>query len=404
MEAGMRLLRHFNRHGSSVLFLGTVFLLAASACGQLRIVSFNTANNGDNGSNISPRAGMDVVLEAIGDELVNGIARPIDILALQEQRSAASTTQQIVDLLNGIYGAGTYDRGTVNPNTFGGGRVGVIYNTQTVELLGQTPVSNTSSNGAARQPMRYQFRPVGYGAQADFYVYSNHYKASTGATNESRRDVEATAVRANADALGQGAHIIFAGDYNIQTSSEAMYQTLLSSGNGQAFDPINTPGNWHNSSALRHTHTQSPYNPSNNIPELISGGLDDRFDFQLVSAEFLDSDGLAYIPGSYHAFGNNGSHSLNDYIDDSSNTALPHQCSGRVVGRQRSSSCGRGLPAAGQDGSCGRQCSDACARRGAVRPVHSRHECGRCHDHQWSRYAELHGDHQRRPEWYDPGF
>jgi hypothetical protein len=35
--------------------------------------------------------------------------------------------------------------------------------------------------------------------------------------------------------------------------------------------------------------------------------LDDRFDFQLVTGEFLDGEGLNYIPDSYHAFGNNGS-------------------------------------------------------------------------------------------------
>ena len=35
--------------------------------------------------------------------------------------------------------------------------------------------------------------------------------------------------------------------------------------------------------------------------------MDDRFDFQLVSGELLDSEGLSYIPGTYHTFGNNGS-------------------------------------------------------------------------------------------------
>jgi hypothetical protein len=36
--------------------------------------------------------------------------------------------------------------------------------------------------------------------------------------------------------------------------------------------------------------------------------MDDRFDFQLVTGEFLDAEGLSYIPNSYHAFGNNGTH------------------------------------------------------------------------------------------------
>ena len=49
------------------------------------------------------------------------------------------------------------------------------------------------------------------------------------------------------------------------------------------------------------------------------GGMDDRFDFQLVTGEFLDGAGLSYISGSYHAFGNNGS-TFNDDINIGSNT------------------------------------------------------------------------------------
>ena len=56
---------------------------------------------------------------------------------------------------------------------------------------------------------------------------------------------------------------------------------------------------------------------------MISGGVDDRFDFLLSSGELLDNEGLSYINGSYRAFGNNGSHSLNDFINDNSNTAQP---------------------------------------------------------------------------------
>ncbi len=304
-------------------FAAMAVFFGSPATAQLRIVTFNTANNGDSPTNAAPRAGMDVVLQAIGDQLVGGIAKPIDVLSLQEQRSAATTTQQIVDILNGIYGAGTYARGVATPATTGGGRVALIYNTQTVQLLQESPISSTNINGAARQPMRYKLRPVGYGQEADFYLYANHYKSSTGATNENRRQVEAAATRANADGFGQGTSIIYTGDFNIQSSAEAMYQTLLGSGAGQAFDPLNRPGTWHNSSSLRVTHTQSPYNPSNNDPDLISGGMDDRFDFQLVTGELLDNEGMSYLSGSYRAFGNNGSHALNDYINDSSNTALP---------------------------------------------------------------------------------
>jgi hypothetical protein len=54
--------------------------------------------------------------------------------------------------------------------------------------------------------------------------------------------VEAQQGRADADALGPGVPIIYTGDFNSESSNEAALQTLLGSGNGQAFDPINRLG------------------------------------------------------------------------------------------------------------------------------------------------------------------
>jgi len=152
-----------------LVFLGVclVTLIARhEAVAQLRIVDYNTT--------AGPRAGFDVVVEAIGSELVGGIAKPIDVLAVQEQSSSATTTQGIVDLLNGIYGAGVYGRATLDGGTNGAGRPGLVYNTTTVELIEQIAFGTLSTSAQARQTLRYRLRPVGYEASADFYVYSNH--------------------------------------------------------------------------------------------------------------------------------------------------------------------------------------------------------------------------------------
>jgi hypothetical protein len=77
--------------------------LGQVAHAQLRVVTYNTTGG--------PNAGLATVLEAIGQEIVNGFAKPIDVLAVQEQTSSATTTQAIVDLLNAIYGPETYARG-----------------------------------------------------------------------------------------------------------------------------------------------------------------------------------------------------------------------------------------------------------------------------------------------------
>lgn len=279
----------------------TSLVVASGYCrAQLRIVSWNTAGG--------PREGIGDILAAIGNESVNGVSRPIDVLSLQEQSSFITTTQAIVDELNAIYGAGTYVQGLVDGDTSGAGRPGLIYNIQTVALLDTVAFGTVDTSAQARQTLRYE---LGAG-NTSFYLYSNHYKASTGSTNENRRLVEATAVRADADALGDGTNIIYTGDFNIRSSTEASYQELLSAGNGQAFDPVNAPGTWHDNASFRQWHTQAP---STNPPgSLVGGGVDDRFDFQLLSGELLDGEGLDYIPGSYRVFGNNGTHDLNGSI------------------------------------------------------------------------------------------
>lgn len=291
---------------------------AGPAAAQLRIVSYNTANAFDT----SPRTGMDLVLEAIGNEPINGIAKPIDILLLQEQDEPYTSTLQFVNLLNGIYGAGTYSRGTLPTLPSNSSmRQTIVYNTTTTTLLEEMNIGSddvgSGTNEQPRSAMRYKVGIVGYDSSADFYLYNSHYKAADDAVSMNRRNVEATNIREDVDALGEGTHAIFAGDYNIQSSTEQSYQTLLAAGPGQAFDPINTPGNWNLSFPLRLTHTQSPHDGS--VNGLIEGGMNDRFDFQLVTGEFLDDEGLSYISGSYHTFGNNGT-TYNRRINDPANT------------------------------------------------------------------------------------
>ncbi len=305
-------------------------VLLDHAAAQLRIVNYNTAQGA--------RSGIDIVLKSIGEELRNGIAKPIDILALQEQTSFTTTTQDIVNGLNGLYGAGTYALVPLNGGTTGAGRPGLIYNTQTVQVLAQSAFGTTNSTNQPRQTLRYRLRPVGYDSAADFYLYNAHFKAGQGfdsgasVSNEDRRLVEATAIRNNSNALGQGTHIIYTGDFNLVTAGEPAFQKLLEAGNGQAFDPLGLTqfddnpgttlnGEWrnNNSPAVRAAHTQSPCSSGGCVGT--TGGLDDRFDFQLSTSEFNDGEGLSLISGSYHAFGNNGSLACcNANINSASNT------------------------------------------------------------------------------------
>ena len=89
-----------------------------------------------------------------------------------------------------------------------------------MSLIDEVAFGQVNTNAQARQTLRYQRRPVGYDSYADFYIYSNHYKAGTSQRDKNRPDIEAISLRNDADSMGQGTHINYAGDFNIRGNRE----------------------------------------------------------------------------------------------------------------------------------------------------------------------------------------
>ncbi len=296
---------------------------AGFACGparaQLRILDYNVGASDP--ASPGPRPNMGAVLQAINAQTRAGFARPIDIFTMQEGENTATTGQAFADLLNAITGGTSYVPSSLNGGSTGSGRPMAVYNSATITLISQALVGVISSTGQPRQTLRYQFRPVGYDSTADFYVYNSHFKAVDDSSSAARRAVEAQAIRTNSDALGSNVNLIYAGDLNLYAASETAFQTLTAPGNGQAFDPIDQIGTWSDNSAFKAYQTQSPAT-TEAYPGQVTAGMDDRFDFQLVSGEWLDGRGLDYIAGSYWAFGNTGTHRMNAAITTGSAAAL----------------------------------------------------------------------------------
>ena len=110
-------------------------------------------------------------------------------------------------------------------------------------------------------------------------IYSAHLPASPGGMNEQLRLDGVEVIRADGDLLPD---------------------------DGQAVDPLGT-GSWAGEPhAVK--HTQSPRDNGANFCGLAPGGMDDRFDHQLVTDEWLDGDGLDLVPDTYRTLGNDGMH------------------------------------------------------------------------------------------------
>lgn len=109
------------------------------------------------------------------------------------------------------------------------------------------------------------------------------------------------------------------GDFNTYTSSEPGFQALINNSNSNIKfnDPVNTPGDWNNSYTYRNIHTQSTHADDNGCAA--NGGMDDRFDFILISNPVKDGSlKVAYANNSYKAYGQDGYH-YNKSINDGAN-------------------------------------------------------------------------------------
>lgn len=197
-----------------------------------------------------------------------------------------------------------------------------------VSLLATDVAVSGSATVSTRHVMRYRFRLTGHTSEgASFFLYSAHLKASDTAADAARRGEEAALIRDNLDALPPGTRSIVGGDFNLYTHNEAAWTNFLAPGNGRLYDPINRSGVWSNNASFAVVHTQSPAGGS--------GGMDDRFDFLMVSDAISQGQGLAYLGNrnipyggvwndpnhSHRAWGNDG-FSFNTAMRVSSNTMV----------------------------------------------------------------------------------
>jgi endonuclease/exonuclease/phosphatase family metal-dependent hydrolase len=159
-------------------------------------------------------------------------------------------------------------------------------------------------------------------------VFVTHLKASTGSSNRQRRLTSIQSFVSYTNTIASDSYVLFAGDFNFYTSNEEGYQYLIDNRNPIIIiDPINRPAPtfpddgvdyfnydnydstyfWNNSS-FSDIHSQSTRTSNSGLIDDSgsTGGLDDRFDFIMMSENFNTSSDLFYVNDSYQVVGNNG--------------------------------------------------------------------------------------------------
>ena len=233
-----------------------------------------------------------------------------DLMLVQELKSEAGL-QSITDALTEIspvtYVSGNWVSQQSNPSSSWKLQQNIIYNTEMFSLAEESVILTDYRD---INYFKLYLNDVDLGMTMDtvyLHVYVTHLKSSQGAANELIRYEMSQIMRSEIEGLPANSYVLCGGDFNIYTSTEAAYQHLIDpTVNNFLEDPINMPGNWHDSGfPNKEILTQSTRLSS--LSDGAGGGVDDRFDFVLHSEALgLGNTDLSYVDGTYDALGNNG--------------------------------------------------------------------------------------------------
>ncbi len=203
----------------------------------------------------------------------------------------------------------------------------LFYDSTMFGLVGQDYITHTLNNQSLVRVIDfyrlfYKDPSLQFGADTVFLtVVAAHLKAGNTVTDRNKREDAIQAAMAYLTNNVSDDNIIFTGDLNLYSSTEAAYQELVNySVATESFVDPGVAGSWNNNSTYAILHTQSTHSSSSGCYS--GGGLDDRFDFILNSQAITDgTDGISYKLNSMTAIGNDGAH-FNQSINSGTNSAV----------------------------------------------------------------------------------
>lgn len=169
----------------------------------------------------------------------------------------------------------------------------------------------------------YKSPDLANGDTAFLHCIGAHLKAGSSSSDIQSRRNQVNNVIAWLQTNSQPGNYLFMGDLNVSSSEELAMQALLfgSDPRFRFYDPVNQLGNWSSNSGFAAWHTQSTH---------ISGachsggGLDDRFDFILASADIMDGNNkMKYVENSYRTLGQDGLRYNKALLDSPFNASAP---------------------------------------------------------------------------------
>jgi hypothetical protein len=243
-----------------------------------------------------------------------------DILMVNEINQSVIYHNYILTEALNIGGTNSWQR--ANPPNLSNSEIinQIFYNSDKMNLITHEAIE---TNVRDIDIFRLKYYPECQPEYVDMNCIVAHLKAGNEDSDELERSNETNILMNflhNEEASG---NYTFSGDFNVYTAAEQAFQNLLFHSDTEIrfYDPIDAVGSWNNNSYYAPVHTQSTHTSGDCFS---TGGMDDRFDFILVSDEILNgSQNMKYVPESYHALGQDGNHFNNYLTSNPQNLTVP---------------------------------------------------------------------------------
>lgn len=199
---------------------------------------------------------------------------------------------------------------------------GLFYDTRKLVLKSTFYVSTSVTYFNAYR-MYYRSNELAQGDTAFITFIVCHLKA--GNSYDSERLNQARQLMNRLISIGVADNYVLCGDFNVYNASEEAYQHFVHHDNSlvRFYDPIDREGEWDDNANYADLFTQSTHSGSTTNGCYSGGGMDNRFDFILVS-DFVKngSQKVRCLPSTYQALGQDGIR-RNGSIINPANTAVP---------------------------------------------------------------------------------
>ncbi len=243
-----------------------------------------------------------------------------DIFGVNEISSEETYQEYLLNNVFLLNGYENYDRATTRGSYL---TSQIYYNTNKLTLQKESWV-NCWPRFVYIYKFYYNSPELQTGDTVFFHCFVAHLKAGSDNEDVDTRTESIENVMQHVEEIGEG-NYLFMGDLNLYTNTEPAYQYLTNPTNTSLSfnDPVNAEGEWHNNSLYSDYHTQSTLYNGNVCGA--TGGLDDRFDFILLSNNIMNgSNKVEYINNSYTTVAQDGNH-FNDGLTYNGNSSVPYE-------------------------------------------------------------------------------